>query len=93
MQHLLTVDGQVVTQYTETEAEQRNVHCHQPSTGEEETIEREMWQSLTLDRHLPLWCFMYLHRGIHKHAQSSHDKGGPEQDIEAVTDAIKPDTY
>ena len=42
MQHLLTVYGQVVTQYAEAETEQGDIHCHQPSPGKEKAVERQM---------------------------------------------------
>ena len=36
--HLFAVDGEIVAQHTEAEAEEHHIHSQQPASGEEETV-------------------------------------------------------
>lgn len=83
--HLLAVDGHIVAQHAEAEAESHHVEAEKPATHEEETVPRE----LRLVAHNLL--LRKTDRRVDPPPYAGHDEGYPEEQLEAVGNLIKED--
>ena len=76
--HLLAIDGQIVAQHAETEAEGHHIQPQQPAAQEEESVEGEF---RLVAHHLLL---RELDGGIDEPSDAGHNERYPEQQFETV---------
>ena len=76
---LLAIDCEVVAQYTPAEAEEADVDSKEPSTHEEETVERE----LELGSVLRSFVLDVKRVGVHETYACNYE-GKPEHELEVV---------
>ena len=95
--HLLTVDGQIVAQHSETEAEGHHVQTYQPAPHQEETVPRQRnmkCRRTILTPHSTLHIpRLQINRRIHRPTADGHDQCDPEEQFEAVGILIHKDAH